>query len=83
MSIFQSITAVRVIYVLGILNLVSGLLVFFSCRCLPGSKLAHGWMQKRGYQRFYRYHCYYWWIFWISVIVHAVFGLALLGNPFR
>ncbi|MFC2024746.1 hypothetical protein ACFLTJ_04170 [Chloroflexota bacterium] len=79
MAIFQSLVAARVIYVLGITNLVTGLLVFFTCRCLPGSRLGRKWMQHGRYQRFYRYHCYYWWAFWISVIVHAVFGIAFLG----
>jgi hypothetical protein len=82
MNIFQSIIAARVTYSLGIINLVTGLLVLFSCRCLPGSKVARKWMEHKKYQRFYKYHCYYWWAFWISVITHAVFGIAFLGNPF-
>ena len=82
MSIFQTIIAARVIYILGIINIVSGLLVFFSCRCLPGLRMAHNCMQRKNYQRFYKCHCYFWWVFWISVIIHAVFGLAFLSWPF-
>ena len=82
MNIFQTILAVRTIYILGIVNLVTGLMVFFTCRCLPGSRIGHSWMQHAQYKRFYKYHCYYWWAFWTSVIVHAIFGLGLLGNPF-
>ncbi len=79
MGILQPATLVRVVAALGIVNLVLGLLIFFSCRCLPGSRIARNWMQSERYQRFYRYHCYIWWVFWASVIVHAVFAVSLLG----
>jgi hypothetical protein len=82
MSIFQTILAAKAIYTLGIVNLVTGLMVFFTCRCLPGARIGHSWMQNTQYKRFYKYHCYYWWAFWVSVVVHAIFGLGLLGNPY-
>jgi len=69
---FQTLTAARVLFALGIVNLVTGLMVLFTCRCLPTSRLGS----------FYKYHCYYWWVFWVSVIIHAIFGLGLIGNPF-
>jgi hypothetical protein len=69
----------RVIYILGIVNLVTGLLVFFSCRCIPGSKLTAGLMKHKKYQRFYKYHCYFWRVFWPSVIVHAIFAIGFFG----
>jgi hypothetical protein len=82
MDVFQTIAAARVIYALAIVIIVSALLVFFSCRCLPGSRIARTWMQNSKYQRFYKGHCYYWWVLWISLIVHAVFAVGFLGNPF-
>ena len=45
MSIFDSIAAVRVIFILGIINLVAGLLLLFSCRCVPGLKITHRLMK--------------------------------------
>lgn len=78
MGILQPETLVRVVAALGIVNLVLGLLIFFSCRCLPGSRIARNWMQSERYQRFFRYHCYIWWAFWASVIVHAVFAISLI-----
>ena len=81
MDIFQSIIVARLILILGIINLVSGLLVLFSCRCIPGLKITGNPMQHKGYQRFYKYHCYYWWIFWISVMIHAALALAYYGIP--
>lgn len=82
MSIFDSIVALRVIFILGIINLVAGILVLFSCRCVPGLKITHRLMQYRAYTRFYKYHCYIWWVFWLSVIVHAVFAIMFSGIPF-
>jgi hypothetical protein len=82
MDIFQTLAATKVIYAFAIIILVAGLLVFFSCRCLPGSRIARTWMQHERYKRLYKGHCYYWWVLWISVIVHAVFAIGFLGNPF-
>jgi len=82
MDIFQSIIAARLIFIFGIINLVTAVLVLLSCRCIPGSKLTASLMKYKAYQRFYRYHCYVWWVFWVSVVVHAVFATAFLGVPF-
>ncbi len=81
MDIFQSLIVARLIVILGITNLVSGLLVLFSCRCIPGLKITGKLMQHKGYQRFYKYHCYYWWIFWTSVMIHAALAIAYYGIP--
>jgi hypothetical protein len=83
MDIFHSITAVRLFFVLGIVNLVLGVLVFSTCRCIPMSSLVAGRLAKYPvYKRFYRLHCYLWPALWLSVIVHAVFAIGFLGNPF-
>ena len=81
MEIVYSIVTVRVIFILGIINLVTGALIFFSCRCLPGSKLGSKLMKHRGYQRFYKYHCYIWRVFWPSVMIHAILALIFFGWP--
>jgi hypothetical protein len=78
----SALIATRVIFVLGIINLVTGLLIFFSCRCLPGSRLGKGWMKHKWYQRFFKMHCFIWWVFWSSVVVHAIFVMVYLGWPF-
>ena len=72
----------RVLFTLGILNLVMALLILFTCRCIPTSKALEGLMKNPAYKRFYKYHCYLWWIFWPSVVVHAVLAIAILGVPF-
>ena len=74
MDIFYTVGAARVIFILGILNILAGMLVFLSCRCLTGLKYG-------GFRRFYKYHCYIWWFFWPAVMVHAILALILFGWP--
>ncbi len=75
------IIATRIIFILGLTNLVSGLLIFFSCRCLGGSKLGGRLMKYLFYQRFYRLHCYIWRVFWVSVMLHATLAIIYLRLP--
>lgn len=82
MDIFQSVFSARLIFVLGFINLVSGVLVLLTCRCIPALRFTGKLMQNRFYSRIYKYHCVIWWVFWISVIVHAIFAIALYGAPF-
>lgn len=82
MDIFQSIIAARLVFIFGIVNLVTAVLVLLSCRCIPTSRVTRSLMKYKAYQRFYKYHCYIWWVFWVSVVVHAVFATAFFGSPF-
>ncbi len=85
MDILQPIVATRLIFILGIINLVTGVLIFFSCRCIPSSKITKitgNLMKYRVYQRFFKFHCYIWWAFWSSVIAHAVLAILFIGVPF-
>ena len=82
MEIFQSITVARLIFILGIVNLIGAVLIFFSCRCIANGNLLKKLMKYRGYQRFFGYHCYIWRIFWPSVVVHALLAIAFFGIPF-
>ncbi len=81
MNIIDPLLATRLIVVLGIINLVSGALIFFSCRCLAGSKLGMKLMKYQAYQRFYKYHCYIWRVFWSSVMIHAALAIIFYGWP--
>ncbi len=82
MNIFHTVFAARLILILGFVNLVAGFLLLFTCRIVPAFKLTRNLMQHSFYKNFYRYHVYLWGIFWISVIVHAVFAINLMGWPF-
>ena len=81
MNILDPLVATRIIFILGIINLVSVLLIFFSCRCLPGSRIGSKLMKYRPYQRYYKYHCHIWKVFWPSVTVHAILAIIFLGWP--
>lgn len=76
MDIFHSTIAARLVFVLGIVNLVTGSLLFFSCRCVPKR-----WMTHRRFKQFFSFHCYLWYIFWPSVVVHAIFAISYFGVP--
>jgi hypothetical protein len=78
----NTIIAIRIMFVLGIVNLLTGLAIFFSCRCLPGSRLGKGLMKYKWYQKFFKWHCYIWWIFWTSVVIHAILAIMYAGWPF-
>jgi hypothetical protein len=80
--LFSILTAMRVLFILGIINLITGFLIFFSCRCLPGSRIGKGLMKHPWYQKFFNLHCYIWWVFWTSVVVHAILATIYIGWPF-
>lgn len=82
MPIIDTVFGAKAAYVLGITNLVGLLLIFFSCRCLMGSRLAKRLWQFGWYRKFYSMHCYFWWLFFVSVAMHVVFAFAAYGNPF-
>jgi len=75
---FHSQIARDIILIFAACNIVLGLLVFFTCRCLPGFKFAHGLMRNKNYLNFYKFHCYLWLLFLISVMVHAVFAINFM-----
>ncbi len=39
MGIFSETVVARLMFILGIINLVTGVLVLSTCRCIPGSKI--------------------------------------------
>lgn len=79
MAIIDPATGARLVFILGITNIIGLLLVVFSCRCMLG--LRGGLGQSRRYMRFYRYHCYYWWLFIISVLLHSLVAIGVYGVP--
>jgi hypothetical protein len=80
--LLSTLVAMRLLFILGIVNVVTALALFLSCRCLPTWKIGKNLMKHKWYQNYFRYHCYIWWIFWASVIVHAILAIKYLGWPF-
>lgn len=78
---FQSILVARLIVILGVVNLITGAAIFFSCRCIPGGKIMGKLMKYPAYQKFYKYHCYIWQVFWPSVLIHAILAIVFFGIP--
>jgi hypothetical protein len=74
--------AAKLTYLLGYANIIGLLLVLFSCRCINGIR-PKALSKSKFYPVFYRYHCYYWWFFIISVALHAVLAITAFGNPFQ
>ena len=79
---FQTPLVAQVMFILGIVNLVTGLAIFFSCRCIHGARILGKLTKHSAYQRFNKYHCYIWRVFWPSVLIHASLGIAFFGIPF-
>ena len=83
MVFLDPVLGIKLVYVLGITNIIGLLLVLFSCRCIPMiGALTTGLVKSKWYQSFYRYHCYYWLFFITSVILHAIIALLTFGFPF-
>jgi hypothetical protein len=81
-AFFHSAWAAKIIFIFAITNLILGVLVFFTCRCFPGINITKPFLHNHIYMRFYKFHCYLWLFFVISVLVHAVFALGFMGIPF-
>ena len=81
MDVFQSVVVARLILFLGILNFILILLIFLSCRCLPGSRIGRRLMKIGWYKRFFGNHCYLWAALWPSVVLHAFLAIMFLGWP--
>lgn len=81
MDVFQSVAVARLIFVLGIINFILIVLIFLSCRCVSVSRIGSKLMAHQQYQRFFRKHCYLWYIFWLSVVIHAFFAIMFMGWP--
>jgi len=80
-AFFHSLIAARIIFIFSITNVVLVTLVCLSCRCMPGFKFGHGLMQNKSYLKFYKFHVYLWLLLLISVFIHAVFAIGMLGFP--
>ncbi len=79
----NSIVTLRIVFILGIFQTLVALAIFLSCRCVSGFKPAARLTRGTAFRKFFRYHCYYWWLFWISVAAHVFLAVGLTGNPFK
>jgi hypothetical protein len=81
MDFFHTIPALRIMVILGAVAGLSGLLLYFSCRCIAPTRLGEKLMKAAAFMRFYKLHCWLWPIFWVTVITHLVFAISFIGWP--
>jgi hypothetical protein len=81
-AFFHSLLAVRIVFIFSILNIVLGVLVLLSCRCIPGSSYFRGILQNKKYLSLYKFHCWLWLIFFVPITIHAILAINVFGVPF-
>jgi hypothetical protein len=79
---FSVIVEARIVFVTAIINLAFIALILLSCRCMNMWKLTAGLNKQPWYKKVFRWHCYLWYVFLPSLIIHAIFAIRLLGVPF-
>jgi hypothetical protein len=72
----------RVIFVTAMINILTILLILFSCRCINTWKITSGLTKYHWFKRYFKWHCYLWYVFLPSVVIHAVLAIMTLGVPF-
>ena len=75
MSFLLSPTIENIILVTALINLISVLLLFFTCRFVPRFKTTRPLIDKNWFKWLYRYHSYVWWLLAPSVLIHAVIAI--------
>jgi len=81
MPLIDPALGAKLVFLLGITNIISLLLVALSCRCVGGARLSKALWKFSWYKRFYNLHCWYWRFFIASVLLHAVLAVYVFGNP--
>lgn len=74
--------ASKIVFILGIINGVSLLALFSSCRCIAMLGPMHKLTTNKRFMKFYKYHCYIWIVLWLSVLTHLTIAITSLGVPF-
>ncbi len=82
MGFFDFLIDIKILYLLGLSNLLFFFLIFLSCRCVMGRQVFEWLWKNSWYQKFYAYHCYLWWGFFLSVLAHTLIALALFPPQF-
>jgi len=72
----------KIVFVTAMINLISVLLVLTTCRCMNMWKLTSSLNKHAWYKRYFRWHCYIWYVFVPSLIIHAIFAIRVMGFPF-
>ena len=82
MSIVDPVFGVKLVYLLGITNVLFFLLIASTCRCVIGVKFVNDMLKKQWYRWLFDHHCWYWRLFFLSVTIHIALALMVFGSPF-
>ncbi len=74
--------AQRLVFAFGVVNFLALSALFLSCRCMGVRKPFSRMLHFKAFARFYKLHCYYWYILFGSVVAHLVIAIWVLGIPF-
>jgi hypothetical protein len=80
MAFIDPLLGAQITFLLGITNLITLFFVGLTCRLIKSPKFA--FLNKMAFvQKLYPYHHVFWWLFFISVGLHAVFAIVFYGLP--
>ena len=71
----------KLVFILGLINIASFILVFSSCRCIIGLNISQKLLKYKLFQSIYKYHKIFWLIFFISIILHSILAFIGFGIP--
>jgi hypothetical protein len=77
-----AIVMLRIVFITAMVNIVFLLLILFTCRCMNMWKITSPLNKFSWFKQVFKWHCYLWYIFLPSLIIHIVFAIWVLGVPF-
>ncbi len=79
---FSAIIEARIVFITALINLAAIIMILLSCRCMNTWKATSGLNKQAWFKKFFKWHCYLWFVLLPSVIIHAIMAIRLLGVPF-
>ncbi|MFB6216814.1 MAG: hypothetical protein ABEJ72_07590 [Candidatus Aenigmatarchaeota archaeon] len=79
MALVDPVLAARLTSFLGLTNILGVVLIILSCRCIAGGRIYARLKDYELYMKFYKRHCYYWYFFIGSVLLHTAFAFVAYG----
>jgi hypothetical protein len=78
----STLVEARIIFITAMINIITILMILLSCRCINTWKITK-WINKYAwFKRYFKWHCYIWYILLPSLLIHIIFAIRLLGVPF-
>ena len=77
----DALLGIKLIYIFGIINALSIAMAFSTCRCLIGFRFVNEMLKRPWYRWVFDHHCWYWRIFFVSMILHGILVFIIFGDP--